>query len=92
MTAAAAPAVPAPEAATTVAAAVVATAAVVLFLALRRRDRVDFDAPVDRQGQHTVKHDLALALYGPKAARALKLWVADMDLPVTCRKSNNSRR
>lgn len=40
-----------------------------------------FDIPVDRSAVFTVKHGLASALHGEAAEGALKLWLADMDLP-----------
>jgi len=40
-----------------------------------------FDGGSDRSSLWTVKHDLAAAMHGEAAKDALKLWLADMDLP-----------
>jgi cystathionine beta-lyase len=55
--------------------------AIVVAWARRRHGRFSFDSHTDRRGQYTVKHELAVALHGKKAAGALQLWVADMELP-----------
>lgn len=45
------------------------------------RVSASFDTPVDRSAVFTVKHGMAAALHGEAAEGALKLWLADMDLP-----------